>query len=288
MRLHHRTHGVRTAPLLAVVALGAAALTACSTPDPGADPATSSPTAVDPAVATDLTRLEGGSWVLVSGTVDGEALVPVEGRDATLAIRRDGDLVTIGGTVCNSLGGELVGWPDAVEIGEIGSTAMLCEPEALMVLETAVAEALPRVTTITGGPDGVTLTGDGVELVYTARTGSDPSAITDITWTMQSLTRADGTVITPVEPSTVWVLGSDGTLQATSGCLTFTGSWRSDGYDVVFGDSRQDGQCEDAEMLAAGETLAALGDGFSASLEDGTLTTTSRFGVVATSIEATG
>ncbi|PWD51724.1 hypothetical protein C8046_14775 [Serinibacter arcticus] len=120
-------------------------------------------------VETDLAALEGLTWTFGSGTVDGEALVPVEGHDATLTVTRQDDVVSIGGTVCNTFGGTLVGWPDAVHVTEVASTRMMCTPEALMDLEAAIQGALPRIDAITGDAAGLTLTGDGVELVYTGR-----------------------------------------------------------------------------------------------------------------------
>lgn len=146
--------------LLAVV-VTALGLTACGAPG-SSEPGTS-----------DLTALEGGSWVLESGTVDGEAVDVPDTPDVTLTIAREDGAARISGRVCNSYGGELAGWPDAVAIEDLFSTEMACEQPGLMDLESLVLGALPRVSAITGDLAGLTTTGDGVELVWTAAGPAD-------------------------------------------------------------------------------------------------------------------
>lgn len=232
--------------------------------------------APDPEVVTALTALDGRAWELVSGSVDGQAVGPVDDVVVTLAARVDDDgVLLVGGHACNDWGIALGGSPD----DGVTSTAMLCG-DALMAVEAAVQSAVLRLTSVTTEADSLTLRGDGVELLWTARPPLDLATLQDVAWSMETLTVGGEALDVP--PGTTWSLFSDGTMLATSTCLVLNAEWISTGSDVVPTTSQQDGLCGEAEMAAGGAALAALSDGFSATVTDGVLTTVSRFGAVAT------
>lgn len=243
------------------------------------DIADDSPTVADmlpPDVIADLESLAGRAWQLVSGTVDGVAVTLVPDHAATLSVTVDPDGAhLLGGHACNWWSIELGASLDA----GVTSTAMLC-PDNLMAVESAVQRAVSRLTSVTVDGETLTLLGDGVELVWTDRPPLDVAGIQDTAWSMETLTVAGEPADVPL--GTTWSIDSDGTLLATSLCLVLRGEWVVSGADVLLTSAQQDGDCGEADNLAAGTALAALSNGFSASLADGVLTTTSLFGEVAT------
>lgn len=235
-------------------------------------------TLANPEVVAALEALAGREWALASGTVDGaDVATPIE-YPITLGVVVDDDGVAhLGGRVCNHWGMPLSG----ESAGEAGSNAMLCE--GLMEAESAVMDAVTRLDEVTESGGVLTLRGDGVELVWDERAPLDLANLTDVTWSMQTVSTA-GAAAVPAPDPTTWELRSDGTIRATSTCLVLTGEWTTSGSDVRVGTSQQDGTCTEAEMFAGGQALAALTEGFTASLADGVLTTTSMFGQVATHV----
>lgn len=243
---------------------------------PGTDDGSLTPGALDPGVLAALTALDGREWELVSGTVDGQAIGPVDDVLITLATRVDDDgVLQVGGRACNSWGITL----DGSAGDEVTSTAMLCGDD-LMAVEAAVQRAVTHPTSVAAEAGALTLLGDGVELLWSERPPLDLATLQDVTWSMETLTV--GGAATDVPPGTTWTLSSDGTMLATSTCLVLRSEWVSTGSDVMPTTSQQDGLCGEDDMAAGGTALAALGDGFSATLTDGLLTTVSRFGAVAT------
>lgn len=245
-----------------------------TTPDIADDTPTAAET-LPPDVIADLEALAGREWQLVSGTVDGVAVTLVPDHAATLSVTVDPDGAhLLGGRACNWWSIELGASLDA----GVTSTAMLCHDD-LMAVETAVG-AVSRLTSVAVDGETLTLLGDGVELVWTDRPPLDLAGIRDTAWSMETLTVAGEPVDVPL--GTTWSIDSDGTLLATSLCLVLRGEWVVSGADVLLTSAQQDGDCAEADNLAAGTALAALSNGFSASVADGVLTTTSLFGEVAT------
>jgi heat shock protein HslJ len=82
-----------------------------------------------------------GTWRLVSATVDGAALVLVDGSPVTLRV----DNGQLGGTsACNSYGGPVTILDGVVAIGpDLVMTEMYCMDESVMTLEAAYLAAPP-------------------------------------------------------------------------------------------------------------------------------------------------
>ena len=103
-----------------------------------------------------------GTWQLASGTVDGAAFPVVPGSQVTLTVQG----TTIGGrAACNQYGGELTVVDGAPRFSMTHMTEMACE-EPVMAAEAAFGAALPRITGAARDGDRLTLTGQGVELVF--------------------------------------------------------------------------------------------------------------------------
>ena len=132
----------RTLVFAAVLGL---TLAACAEPS---EPGASDPTLSD--------------WALQSGTVDGVDIPIVEDHPITLTFENDG---VAGSSACNSyFGGYTIDGAD-ISFTDMGSTMMACEPQ-VMDSEQMYLDAMSKVDSFTATDDTLTLSGDGVELVF--------------------------------------------------------------------------------------------------------------------------
>ena len=131
---------------LIIVAILGLTLTACAEPAEQA--------------ATDPTET---AWVLESGTLNGEEIAIVETHPITLVFA-DGEA---GGTSgCNSYGAAYTIQGTEISFEPAISTMMACEPTEVMDAETAYLAGIDLVDGFSATEDSLTLTGEGVELVF--------------------------------------------------------------------------------------------------------------------------
>ncbi|MGH8912919.1 MAG: META domain-containing protein [Acidimicrobiia bacterium] len=103
------------------------------------------------------------AWVLQSGTLNGDAVPIVEGHPITLVFDEEG----AGGTsACNSYFGGYSISSGAISFSDLGQTMMACVEDEVMESEAKYLEALALVETFDAGDATLTLTGEGVELVF--------------------------------------------------------------------------------------------------------------------------
>ena len=110
-----------------------------------------------------------GNWQLASGTVDGAAFPVVAESPITLSVR--GTEIT-GRAACNQYGGTLSVVDGGPRLAMTSMTEMACE-EPVMAAEAAFGTALPRVTAAARDGERLTLTGQGLELVFEPTTTAD-------------------------------------------------------------------------------------------------------------------
>lgn len=215
-----------------------------------------------------------GEWQLVSGTVDGEALVEPPGARATLDL--DGGEGR-GTAFCNHWFATVRSDGSALSFDEIGSTEMGCEPD-VMAAESAYLRALGAVRSAARDGDDLVLTGDGVELRFTAVVPLADSPLEDIRWVLDTL--IDGEVASSVlgEPA-VLVLRPGGTVEASTGCRSITGRWLVEDVSLVINDllgeqaacppdvERQDAHV--TEVLSAGPAVEIRADRLTLTAGDG-------------------
>jgi heat shock protein HslJ len=103
-----------------------------------------------------------GTWQLVSGSVDGQAIPLIDGSPVTLNVTG----TEIGGTsACNSYGGQFVLDGSSISIGDLSTTMMMCTPE-VMDVEIPYTAALSEVDTVAVDGDQLVLTGPGIEMRF--------------------------------------------------------------------------------------------------------------------------
>ena len=121
----------------------------------------SEPAAIDP---TD------SAWLLESGTLDGTAVPVLDTHPITLVFEENG----AGGTsACNQYFGNYSVSGGEMSFVEITQTEMACIPDEVMGSEAKFLEALSRVEAFTVTGDSLTLSGEGIELVFAVDEGAN-------------------------------------------------------------------------------------------------------------------
>jgi len=217
-----------------------------------------------------------GAWQLASGTLDGEPIPLVDGHPITLTIEGD----TVGGVAsCNSYGGSYTLSDGAISISALFQTEMACFPEETMSAESAYLEALSQVTSVMSSDDSLTLTGEGVELVF-AELPPVPSAdLTNTVWLLDGLVDGDAVSSVAGERATLEMY-TDGSMIGSTGCRTLTGAYTISGAEVILTEFEAQGECTDLELQGQDDQVrAVLGDGFTVVIKSQTLTVTAQGGL---------
>ena len=212
--------GFVLAALLSVA--GCAAVTS-----PGTSPAPSSAASPGPSEAT--VELVGPRWVVTS----------IAGKDTVAASRptmvfgADGRVQGTGS--CNSYGGPYQLDGDAIDVGDVASTMMLCADQAIAAQETAFFAALGGAQTWQLDDAG-NLVIDGASRIVAeagpAEASGSPAASGLIgTWNLAEMgPTADFAHLQPTIE-----FGADGAVSGFAGCNTFSGSYTIDGAALALG-----------------------------------------------------
>lgn len=161
--LPHRAR-VRWSSALLAAALATVALAACSNSEqPSTAESTTAATTTTAAVAVDqvdAASLDGKTFTAT--TVTGRDLV--EGSDLTLTF--EDDLISVGAG-CNSLFGPYLLEEGSLEVEQMASTMMMCEPE-LMAQDSWIQEYLAAGPAAALDGDTLTLTSADTTIAFTA------------------------------------------------------------------------------------------------------------------------
>ena len=180
-----------------------------------------------------------GSWQLVSGTVDGEQIPILESHPVTLTLAGG----EAGGTAsCNGYGGVYDLDGSTITFSETHATAMACIPGETMVAETLYLEGLIRVSGV-GIDEGMTLSGEGVSLVFESLPPVPEAELTGTVWVLDGLVTGDTVTSVDGEPATL-ELFTDGSVLGSTGCRTLAGQYVVDGPQVLFTELAANGECE--------------------------------------------
>lgn len=206
------------------------------------------------------------TWRLVAATVDGSALVLVDGSPVTLRV----DAGQLGGTAaCNSYGGPIAIVDGVVTIGpDLVQTEMYCVDETVMDLESAYLAALPRVDTVVITGDELTLTGDGVELRFEVVPPEPDAALIGTNWALDTITEGE-VASTPAAPATL-VFAADGSVSGSTGCNSLFGSYAAATGFSPLGTTKM--ACEPAIMAQEALVLEILGPEATLTIEGSLLT----------------
>jgi len=205
------------------------------------------------------------TWQLTSGTVDGTALVLLDGHPITFRV----DNGQVGGTsACNSYGGAITVENGVIVMGPTHMTEMWCGDDGVMDLETAYLAALARITGATLEADDLVLTGTGVELRFAALPEEPDAALVDTVWTLDTIIDGD-TASTPAAPATL-VFGADGTVSGSTGCNSLFGDYDATTGFGPIGTTKM--ACEESIMAQEFLVTSILGPDATLTIEGSLLT----------------
>jgi heat shock protein HslJ len=207
-------------------------------------------------------------WELESGALDGAPVPIVAGHPITLSFT---DTEAGGTAACNGYSGpytisgaELTFAPPAV-------TEMACSPEQVMESEATYLEALVRVSNFAVETGVLTLTGEGVELVFAEVPPAPDADLTGTVWVLDSLVLGDA-VSTEMGERATLELFTDGSLLGSTGCRTISGSYELDGTSVLVTGFSAHGECSEALAGQDALVMSVLSDEFGVVIEGDTLT----------------
>lgn len=172
--------------------------------------------------------LDGGTWMLTEGSVDGARFTSPEGSRISLTVEGDkaGGMIT-----CNYWGAIVEINGDRVSFSKLSSTDAGCGGDSEEARDRFL-DAVPRVTTATREGDALELTGAGVSLSFRRNPPVPVDALVGPTWQLETLIH-DGTA-TPADAAATLRLDDDGTLTATTGCRELTGDYNVFGDHITF------------------------------------------------------
>ena len=221
-----------------------------------------------PSASTDAPDLSG-AWKLASGTGPGGQVAVLDDHPITVAIAGS----ELSGTAaCNGYGAQIErAVTGGITIGELGMTAMACEP-AVMASESAYTAALSRVDAIELEGERLVLSGPDVRLEFERLPPVPTGELVGTTWLLESLFVGDVASSPAGDPATLLVR-EDGTLDGSTGCRSFTGTWVEGGGQVrattlAMGDE----PCPVELAQQDSHVVSVIGDGFVPSVDADLLT----------------
>jgi heat shock protein HslJ len=230
---------------------------ACAAPaEPGSDPT-------------------GIPWELESGTVDGAEVPLFDSHPITMTFTDD----AVGGTAaCNGYGGSYAISESGITFSDLFATEMACIPEAVMESERLYLGALPRVDSFSSARDTLTLSGEGVELVFRPLPPVPTAELTGAVWVLDSLIDGDAVSSAGGERATL-ELYTDGSMLGSTGCRALHGNYSISGAEVQMPEMAAEGECPADLQAQDGHVVSVLGDGFRVAIDGRALTLTSRGGL---------
>jgi len=217
----------------------------------------------------------GIAWELIEGTVDGNPVPVIDGYAPTLSLTDEG---VSGTSACNGYAGmyEIAG--DQITFSDVFGTEMACAPEGVMESEQAFLQGLLLVETFSMTDESLTLSGEDVELVFTALPPVPTADLTGTVWVLESLVDEDSVSSVGGERATL-ELYSDNSMLGSTGCRDLHGRYEVTGAEVTMPEMAAEGDCSPDLQAQDSHVISVLGDGFRASVEGQVLSITSSGGL---------
>ena len=234
-----------------------------------------STTSTQPDNSPPALSLDGTSWVVTGSTLDGLALLPVDGRVSTLVV--EGGRAT-GSTGCNTYDGTISISPDGtVSFSGFAVTEIGCEPN-VMKYETQMLAVLGRVDRFAWDADHLTLRNAdrSATLSMVAAVVLPDVALDGSSWRLTGFTtgNADSMVMAGTRPTLAIDLAA-GAVRGNGGCNDFGAKAIFDGNRLIVSDMvYTEIACEEAVMRQEADYFRLLADASRWQI-DGTLLTIS-------------
>lgn len=203
-----------------------------------------------------------GDWELASGTVNGGPLGPLDDARITLRVV-NGEASGVSG--CNHYFGTAVTDGSLIALTGLGGTDMACA-DPIMQLEADYLAALAAIRRASGGADRLILTGDRVELAFTAVAPVEKAALTGTMWVLESVISGlgpDGSAASPVGEPAYLEIRDDGSVIGSTGCRTMDGAYVLKGDTIWINEiSMGPATCPPDVVAQDDHVVSVLGDGF--------------------------
>ncbi len=208
-----------------------------------------------------------GVWELSAG------LSMVDGYPITMSIDHAG---VTGRAACNAYFGTVTVNGSSISFGELGQTAMGCEP-AVLAAENAFLTVLQLVSHFEFAEGALVLSSPEGDLVFKPVAPVQTAELVDTTWVLETIIEGETASSVAGDPATL-LLGTDGSLTGSTGCRTLNGRWHESGGVVIVPELSADGYCP--EQLSDQDSLVVtvVGDEFRAVVDGEILTLTSMGG----------
>lgn len=218
-------------------------------------------------LGSDFTDSLEGSWQMTSGTVGGEEIPLISSHPITITFEED----RVGGTAsCNGYGGTFTLSGSEISFANLAMTEMACFPEETMEAEALFAEGLTMVDTVTVD-EGLTLSGDGVEMSFERLEPVPEADLTNTVWVLDGLITGDAVSSVSGERATLEMF-TDGSVLGGTGCRLLQGQYIISGAEVVFTEFSAEGECDAALADQDNHVVTVLGDGFRVEIDGQRLT----------------
>ena len=217
----------------------------------------------------------GVVWELQSGSVDDGPVPILEGNPITLSVTDD---EAGGRSACNSYSGDYVVSGDRIDFSELIQTDMGCMPAEIMESERVYLEGLTRVDGFSMGEGGLSLDGEGVELVFAPLPPVPDSGLTATVWVLDGLVQGDSVSSVAGDRATLEMF-SDGSLLGSTGCRSLSGDYVLTGTAVSVSGLEADGACPSELTDQDALVVTVLSNGFTAEVQGNTMILTSTGGM---------
>ena len=126
--------------------------------------------------------------------------------------------------------------------------------------------------------ENLTLSGEGVELVFAALPPVPTADLTGTVWVLESLVDEDSVSSVGGDRATL-ELFSDNSMLGSTGCRDLHGRYEMTGAEVTMPELAAEGECPPDLQAQDSHVISVLGDGFRASVEGQVLNLTSSGGL---------
>ncbi len=215
--------------------------------------------------ATQPTSLTGTTWLVTSYNNGKEAVVSVNlDTELTMSFSEEGQVA--GSSGCNNFTGGYIVDGDAIKVGPLASTMMMCgAPKGVMEQEAQFLAALQAATVLTIQDDKMELRDDtgALQVSAVAQPAETTSGLSleGAPWVLTSYLNAQGETVAPIEGAEPTATFADGRVSGNASCNSYGADFTVDGASLKFG------LAISTMMMCQPEAVAAQEQAYMAALE---------------------
>ena len=187
----------------------------------------------------------------------------------------DGNMIR-GKAACNDYGGEVSISNGGFTVSDLFVTEMACSPPETMEIESLYLQALAGADRVELRPDAsLIISGPDVHLEFEQLEPVPTAELTGTVWVLDGLIEGDVVSSVSGERATL-ELFTDGSFIGSTGCRDISGSYESNGAEVVFTSWGAHGDCPEDLSHQDSQVISALEGGFRVEIDGDTMITWAR------------